>query len=158
MLTTKILATNELDQVYRMSLNEIIYAESWFPADYGIGLECGQNCIYHYTCISVSFIDRWFDIMDQCRQSTRYTNIISSIKNNGFIYPLAARKEKQHVGLMDGHNRFTAAFDIGMKFIPILIASETTPINELVAVDSNYWNGGIADSLFSRLDKHNIAC
>ena len=151
MLTADILSTNELDQVYRIPLDEIVYSESWFPADYGIGIDCGTNCRYHYTCISTPFVDRWFDVMDQCRKSIRYNNIFLSIKNNDFIYPLAARQEDTSIALIDGHNRITAAFDLAMKFIPVLIANPATPIHELVSIDSNYWNGGVADSLFPGL-------
>lgn len=159
-ITPNILKNGAYDQVYRMPLAEIIYKELWLPADYGFGVPCGEDCIYHYRCIETTFVDRWLHIMDACREAPRYKIIFKSIKLNGFVYPLAAKvgEDNKHIALMDGHNRLTAAFDQKHKYIPVFIANPAYKVEDLVATDSNYWPGGQMDSFFSRLDNDPAAC
>lgn len=82
--------------------------------------------------------------MDDIRYSDRYTRIYNSIKDNGFMVPLAAKSGV----LFDGHHRITAAYDLGIKEVDLYICSPKTPIQDLIAIDSNYWYAGTPDSPF----------
>jgi hypothetical protein len=91
--------------------------------------------------------------MYNCRADERYLNILKSIKNNGFLFPVAARigYDDQHIAFIDAHHRITAAYDLGIECVPTLVVDNSIKFFDIVQDDTNIWNGGEIYSFFKPL-------
>jgi hypothetical protein len=116
---------------YLVPLSELL---TWYPGDFIC--PCSKNLLYH-TCVPID--KQWVDVLEVARSDERYGNIYNSIKEHGFVVPIAAQvTQSNHVVVVDGHHRVGVAWDLALD-VPVYVASSDIDRFELKAMDSGWW-------------------
>lgn len=144
-----------LNALYTIPIKEIIYSGLWTPGDFVPNFS--DNCLelYEYhVCHHVRY--RWETTFIKKARDWRFSQILTSIKDKGFVVPLGAKIgfDEKHLVLVDGQHRLAAARGLDIDTVEVYIGDSSRAVEELRALDSNYWITGKIDSPW--LDQHNI--
>lgn len=133
--------------IYNISLKEIINSNLWTPGDFmpNVSDDCLTQYEYH-VCGPV--YQRWDNTLQVKMQEWRYLRILKSIKEKGFVVPIAAKIgfDEKHIVVVDGQHRIAAALGLDIATVDVYIGDSSRQTRELRALDSNYWSQGNPDS------------
>jgi len=79
-------------------------------------------------------------------EGERLNDLVESIKNNGVLVPIIARKLEESLEILAGHNRVNAAKLVGLFTIPAIILENVSNENALIyVVETNLIQRSFAD-------------
>lgn len=101
----------------------------------------------------------WDDVLTEKRGDSHYQDVLTSIRERGWIRPVTVWLSNDHPGepyqFGDGHHRLAVAIDLGMEYIPVEAIDYG---GEPVSDDSGSWSAGSSIATSNGHGRHTYDC